>query len=62
MQATKKNEHEKQAILGNSITYLILKLSALYRKSDQFMTQPRGHNRKAATREKVIKYFISKRR
>ena len=44
MQATKTNEQEKQAILRSSITYLIFKLSALYRKSDQFMTQPQSGN------------------
>ena len=45
MQAKNKNEQEKQAILRSSITYLIFKLSALYRKSDQFMTQPQSGNK-----------------
>ena len=45
MQAKKNNEQGKQAILRSSITYLIFKLSALYRKSDQFMTQPQSGNK-----------------
>ena len=45
MQAKKNNEQGKQAILRSSITYLIFKLSALYRKRDQFMTQPQSGNK-----------------
>ena len=45
MQAKKKNEQGKQTILRSSITYLIFKRSALYRKSDQFMTQPQSGNK-----------------
>ena len=45
MQGKKKNEQGKQTILRSSITYLIFKRSALYRKSDQFMTQPQSGNK-----------------
>ena len=45
MQAKKKNEQGKQTILRSSITYVIFKRSALYRKSDQFMTQPQSGNK-----------------
>ena len=44
MQA-KKEKRTRKRNNRSSITFIIFKLSALYRKSDQFMTEPQSGNK-----------------